>query len=498
MASKVLDPDAGSTFHLLTRAMYVPPGRYLITSPGALMDGARVGSGDFGYRLFGVPEATRIIYTPSTAGPLFNNLDRFLFPSVEGIHFVGGNSTAVCAYSASAGTAQGWTWRDCIWWGVWNEGFQLDASGGTANGNDSWAFERCRAKGTWTGAIFNSGISAGITGQDQAIAHTFTDCNMEPTGGAAAIIQLTYGGSVTVNGGSFIMPTGSGVIFSMPFGGTHFAGACSLQVNGTRFEIRSSTAKLVDCAWQFGNVQFNKISTDGFAVTAGQILASFYGTANAGPTVGFTGSTLSGRHEYSYDNNTWQGGTPSAGYSRCWIPGYADPQDFIVHTAKSGATNVGGMWQVDFDRCKTGATYGTAASQQATEVSTGWRRRMGGSTSVQTKSLKNAAGTLPIAATALVYKLPLRSVITAVWFYSPAAGSNATTTWSYTLTNGAGTTIATCNPGTAWNAGWNVLVSNLRIPLETDSARTLTLTASAGFSSAQAVNECQVTYLPGD
>jgi hypothetical protein len=502
MSSAVSDLDA-SGFSRILKTIYFPAGRYLLTSAAALMDGARTNSGVFGYSIAGAPEQTRIVFTPSAANtPLFRNLDRFLFPMVRDIYFIGGNTNAVCAYSASAGTAQGWNWQNCVWWGAWNECFQLDASGGTANGNDSWRFGRCRWKGSYVGSIFHSGISAGVTNQDQAIAHEWTDCNIEPAGGVGdSIFRFDYGGSAIVNGGSLIINTGSGIIFSMPDSGTHETGACSLQVNESRVELRTSTAKLIDCHWQFGSVQFNNVSTDGHSVAAGQITASFDGSGNTGPIVQFNGGTYNGRHEYKYRDNKYLAGISRAIYRGVTITDYVDLQNFLVHTQTSGTGQIGGRWHVSFPESRGGGAFGSTAIGRSYDVEANWQTTLGATAIPRWKSLKTPYGVLPFNATTgsatqdLV--LPLGSILIGVHFNMPAKpGGSSATSWSYVLTNGASTISYTCSTGAAWNLGFDTHFWNQYVPLNSDTQRTLTLTAT-GVTDSNVSGVCFVEFLPG-
>lgn len=128
IASRVVDEDAGAGFYRITRPLYFPGGRYNIQSAalmGLLADPRNTGT--FGYRIFGEPEATRIVYSPPAVSALFTNQNQFLNPFVGGIHFVGGNANAIIAQSFSAGVAQGWTWEKTIVWGQWYECFQKGA-----------------------------------------------------------------------------------------------------------------------------------------------------------------------------------------------------------------------------------------------------------------------------------------------------------------------------------------------------------------------------------
>ena len=486
--------------HFVTRAQgYIPPGRYLITTPEALLTTAAGITN--GWVVEGAGrQLTTIEFRPPTPGALMKNNDQYRHLRFEGITFVGGNSNATCVDSISqGGGASNYHFQNCEFMGTWADGIRL-AGDAEADNNSEWLFTKCSIKGTYTRAFFTCGDGGANQMQDQFVNYDFVGCEVYLTSGG--FINMIYGGAVRVLGGTLQMQ-GAGTLFTLG-NPIHYSGCTSLHVEGQRVELRGATSKLIDCVWKNGNITFDTCMFNATAVASSTIIASFDGSGDCGPIVTWDNCRMAGKQEYKFGSNTWMAQPGRAIYRNCYIP-YEHMQDSIVNTPVGATDALGGMWLIDFDRCRGASTYGSSGSLPGYEVVGNWQRRRGGEVVPHYRSIKTHNGTLPnsgVNGNADTW-LPLNATILSVWFFLPAGVAGAYTSggWSYTLktTEESPTTIASLTDAVnGQDIGFNVrTVLAAPFVCDSDAKRKLTLIAKANGSPNYTTGLCVVEFLPG-
>lgn len=501
-ATAILDEDdAAPTIARATKAVLeIPPGRYVINDPEVLMSTAVAVTNGWVIRGAG-RRVTSIEFSPSSPGALLKNNNQYRLIEIENISFFGGNSNATFLDSISqGGGAQNYTFRNVEWSGTWANVIRL-AGNASANNNSEFLFEKCLVTGDF-GSFLKSGDGGANQLQDNFVNFDFVSCEIQYNTGT--LINLIYGGAVRFFGGSLIL-LGAGTLFKLDTA-SHYAGTCQLHVEGQRVELHTSSSKLIDSIWKSGNITFDTCLFDAAAVASSTTIATFYGSADCGPMVVWNNCRMAGKQEYKYDGNTFNAPPGRALYHRCVISQFEKPQDSIVNTAVSGTGSLGGIWQIDFEGCMGGYTYGADGNKPGYEVSANWQRRMGAEVKVHARSIKNYLGELPASdfGDAKAYTwLPFNAVVLAVWFYLPAGLSGAYPFggWGYTVktSEGSPTTLASITHATnGQDLGFNQR-TQLAAPFvcDSDAKRKLVLTATANGAPHYSQGLCVVEYFPG-
>lgn len=324
----------------------VPPGRFLVTRPGALLDADRPRRPANGLRFRGAGlRISEIVFAPpaTAAGAaegsyLCRNNDTWQNISFEGLRFTSGTPGASFFYSYSTGGAANYRFSDCEWMGEWEYGLALDGS----NTNSEMRWQACRVGGAYRRAFLYSGLSLhseDTAQQDQFLNYWFTDMNVTYEWGN--FLEFPYGGSVTCRAGSYIV-TGRRPVPHPEYGfesaffrfprPAHFDGAQRFHAEDIRFELRDPSVVVIDCAWNRGTVRFNDCddTAHAFKDFSAGLRAHRYTLTDDGPLVRYDSCQLVGAHRY-------RGAAPGvrARYDMCRLASH--PQaDFAALDAGTG------------------------------------------------------------------------------------------------------------------------------------------------------------------
>jgi hypothetical protein len=142
--------DPSGTDRIPLYSLYVPAGRYVVTTPGAFLSGT---SSD-GRRIRGViiqgagrGAVTDIVFDPAAAGGyLFDNQDRMSRMTFKDITFTGNSTNANFMNGVSNGGPQSHIFDRVQWRGTWTKGFYL--SGTDTDSELTW--NDCTVYGFWT------------------------------------------------------------------------------------------------------------------------------------------------------------------------------------------------------------------------------------------------------------------------------------------------------------------------------------------------------------
>ncbi|MDI5969065.1 glycosyl hydrolase family 28-related protein [Streptomyces sp. SL13] len=286
----------------------VPPGRYLVTGPGALLNGDTPGDPANGLRLRGAGKRiTEIVFRPSGADAyLCSNNDTWANLSFEGMTFTSATPGASFFYSYSTGNVQDYRFSDCEWLGEWTYGLALDGS----DTNSEMRWEACRVGGSYRKAFLYCGLSQRSkdpAAQDQFLNYWFTDMKVEYAWGN--FLEFPYGGSVTCRGGSYIV-TGTrphadpeygttSTFFRFPRA-THAASVQRFHAEDIRFELRNPDVLVIDSHWSGGTIRFNDCDDTALAFKpfSTALTAHRYDVGPRGPLVRYDSCQLTGTHTY--------------------------------------------------------------------------------------------------------------------------------------------------------------------------------------------------------
>jgi Pectate lyase superfamily protein len=312
----------------------VPPGQYLVTQPGALLNGDTPGSAANGIRfLGGGKRITEIVFRPAQGADsyLCSNDDTWANVAFEQMTFSSGTPGASFFYSYSTGNAQDYRFRDCEWLGEWTYGLALDGS----NTNSEMRWEACRVGGAYRKAFLYSGLSQKSkhpAQQDQFLNYWFTDMKVEYEWGN--FLEFPYGGSITCRGGSYIV-TGtrpsadpvyglSSVLFRFP-NATHAASVQRFHAEDIRFELRNPDVVVIDSHWSAGTIRFNDCddTADAFKPFSSALQAHRFDIGPRGPLVRYDSCQLTGTHQYRTPVGSPTGTV--ARYDMCQFATEADP-----------------------------------------------------------------------------------------------------------------------------------------------------------------------------
>jgi hypothetical protein len=290
----------------------VPPGRYLVTQPGALIDADQPDHQRNGLRFVGGGlRITDIVFTPEAVDAdggtyLCRNNDTWQNVSFEGMRFTSGTPGASFFSSYSTGGAANYRFSECEWMGEWTYGLALDGT----NDNSEMRWEACRVGGAYREAFLYSGLSRRSTDpdqQDQFLNYWFTDMNVTYEWGD--FLAFPYGGSITCRSGSYIVtgrrPTAhpergfESAFFRFPRA-SHFDGVQRFHAEDIRFELRDDAVVVIDCAWNRGTVHFNDCddTAHAFRTFSDGLRAHRYTLTGNGPLVRYDSCQLVGTHLY--------------------------------------------------------------------------------------------------------------------------------------------------------------------------------------------------------
>lgn len=313
--------------HATKPGLYFPAGTYLITTPDALMNATST-AGDVidGYTIRGDGKRTTTInFRPAGTSASLTDMNLMTWENTStggrvknfrclDIAFDCNNTTASFLYSYSVTTSANYDakFHNVMWSGTWNRVVGLDGSDTAANLNSEMGFYNCE---TWsptaafTDAFFNSCCTPADTSnqQDQFVDYWFRDCMFGWQSGT--LLKFPKGGSVGISGGSWSALGATCLMISMPFH-HHNSGAQRLLVSGVRIELAASGARIINCEWFGGVIEWLNVDE------SGEAFQSWAPTTKA--------------HRYDWGVNNTLGNGPSVTYRGCHLMGY--------HEVATGAT----------------------------------------------------------------------------------------------------------------------------------------------------------------
>lgn len=347
LGRKVVDAENGG-YRLLDQ-LFVPAGKYLITTTEALFTTFGV-STDYinGYTIRGAGrDATRIVFTPASRASLLHNTDQLRLLHMEDMSFYGGNSNAIfldsVANSGPGNSSQNFTFSRVLWAGTWYEGFQLEG-GATANNNAEWTFDHCIAHGNYSRTTADGAITAAGPNLTSATA-AFTTSDVGRTvavtgaGAAGAVLYATV--STYVSATAVTLDTNAGTTVS----------GAALTINGAFFHCGTTVGQTAQD--QFLNYDFISCELE---LASGDALRFDYG----GQVRVYGGSHIvNGNNRWAYLNT----GTHSSGVTSF----KGDGLRFELHGVSKMLVSNWKHGQIEFNNCTTDG-FAIASNQIAATV----------------------------------------------------------------------------------------------------------------------------------
>ncbi len=496
----------------------IPPGNCMIKQDVQLLSRATSSSAGLVFRGSG-RGVSRITFNPPNSATtryyLFHNNSAWMHIDFENMSFYGdtanisgdtGYTETSWMLSNSTGTAQNYTFENVNWSGF-DRGLDLTGN----NTNSEMDFHHCGMHGYLDHFLYVD-PSVGSAG-DQFVNYNFYDTEFEVNDGN--FIDMAYGGSVNVYGGSLIHintpATGqapSGVFFNLGQGATtHNLGSQRLYVNGTRIEHRAQGSMLINSAWTFGSITFDSIDESVESYISGSQswkTASFNFQSNNGPSILFRSSLLMGQHEYVLSTNDYRY-SHAVTYEHTSLANHVSPADFLIYTVASGNTaGTTGGWPVfNFEKCQfPNVPTSTPNLTYVPEIYTsnyGFSGASAGVTSEKVLSIKSGQGILPYLPTlpSISAQLPLNAIITKIVFYSPAGAVTDGHPAQYQVQTNESTptVLATLNTTpTAASAGFLEVV-NLAYLCGSDQTRTISIVNTQANSQANGQGVVLIYYI---
>jgi hypothetical protein len=490
--------DTGFSLNRMSDVViHLPPGRWTVTEVGAFLAGAIPGDGrrHRGLVIQGSGKySTEIVYSPATAGPLFDNLDRVSNITMRDIVFTGGSTNASFMNSYSAGGPQGFRFENVVWRGTWNRGFHLTGS----DVNSEFNFYGCTVLGTWTDFMYNEN-------NVQVLNHNYFGCDMEPDAGN--VLNYVVGGNINVYGGSWIgaknMGAGAGTFVKL--GSSTASSINRFLMSGVRIEYRNSSYKLIDSQWSTGNITFTDVHDTGYQgnlANEGTFTRAVFtnATTSAGqfPHIVFEHCRLNGKHQYDSIAQIDQARQDIV-YRNCTIQTQARMHDFIVTTLGAGvAGRLSAVAPVRFEGSRSGSN---TSSTLVFDGTVNGHITKNTPLTKHSVSIRNGFGSLPGTGEGpFTLTVPLYAVITSVRLVARAGSSaGATTTWSYTLQTTETTPTVLFTKGGADTGGTQAVAINLETTpwfiCDSDTKRALTFAAGANTSTHNTGAYFLVEYL---
>jgi hypothetical protein len=330
--------------HVGRTLIEVPPGQYLVTRPGALLNGDTPDDPANGLRFVGGGKRiTEIVFQPAQAGSyLCSNTDTWANVAFEEMTFTSATPGASFFYSYSTGNAQDYRFRDCEWLGEWTYGLALDGS----NTNSEMRWEACRVGGAYRKAFLYSGLSQRSkdpAAQDQFLNYWFTDMKVEYEWGN--FLEFPYGGSITCRGGSYIV-TGTrpapdpvygtlSTFFRLPTA-AHAGSVQRFHAEDIRFEVRNPDVLVIDSHWSAGTIRFNDCddTANAFEAFSASVQAHRIDVGPRGPLVRYDSCQLVGSHQLRTP-----AGEPSGTVVRYDMCSFASRPQTALTAAATGAAD---------------------------------------------------------------------------------------------------------------------------------------------------------------
>lgn len=422
------------------KSIHLPPGTYLLTSSGALLNSSNWASRTSGVEYVGdgAPGTVVIYYSPNVSGPCMINNDTILKLRFRNIQFHSTDANSDLIHSTSNGGSQDYRFVDCDFSGSWKRGLYLDGS----NNNSEMRWDNCDFFGSWQAFLY----ADAATGSDQFLNYWFNHCKYESS---SPWLDMALGGSIKITDSdvSGYEPGSLTYLFNLR-GNGHSLGVTNFSVKGLRVEQKNANANIIYSEWGFGQIKFTDCdfasqSYNGFAAT--QVSAVFDQGDNEGCQVVFDGCAIQGKHQYTSGNGAI--GQGRVYYRSCDFDNFAYPDDAIVF---AGGGELGRRPVVAMEGCR-----GTGVDGAFADAEVNWQNAAGATVHRKLLSIKDSDGTgLPSAGYgAQTAILPINAIITRVIVNLPAnCNTSGSTTAGFTVKAGT-TTLATLNLALYKNGG---------------------------------------------
>lgn len=197
----------------------------------------------YGLTMIGYGTATIDFYGN---GDLFNDHDKMINTQFEGITFLGNDNNQILLNRYSAVKSQDTKFIRCNFVGKWK--YIVNLTGYDLN--SEMIFSDCRMGGSWDSFLYSGSQNT----SDQFLNYWFDKCKYWSSSNA---ITMYKGGHITLNACDFsgYQPSVDTFLFSFPEG-THSYGVQSFNDFGSRYEIKTSHAKVLYCAEDSAQVNF--------------------------------------------------------------------------------------------------------------------------------------------------------------------------------------------------------------------------------------------------
>jgi hypothetical protein len=484
--------------------LYIPAGRYLIRQPEALLPGSIGLPVKAGLIVQGAGNpTTEIIYHPTVPDTyLLNNNNAFQWLTFRDIRF-----TSVGKYtgslrngfmrSYSLGQAQNYYFERVNWGGGWKEVLRLVGN----NTNSEMTWMHCGFQDQFENAIhipYTPGDPVN-SGNDQMVNYNFFATQFEVSRGN--YLNLQKGGSVNIWGGS-LMYVGNGTgtdtngTFFILGNETHNLGACRFHLEGVRMELIHPTAKLIQCDWNMGTIEFINLdqSVQSYMPNINVVNAVFNLRNNAGPVISWINCSLQGKHQYVFGGNAFAR-TSRIRYEGCEIMNNDEAKDFVEIVQTGG--NRGGTPVITFSNCRSNNGGLGGNWNRVFDCSLGWHQSARGETEKRVVKLTNADNALGTRTAPADVYLPLNCLITKIIFNVPRGATTSTTPgWQFFVqtSEATPTTLATAAPiGNLPSNGINVAV-DVNFLCDTDAKRHIVATSNAAVNAAVR-GICAIEYI---
>ena len=337
---------------------------------------------------------------------------------------------------------------------------------------------------------------------DQFLNHTLSACQADPGTSNSELMDLGYGGSVSLIGCDDVsgwQPTSPTYLINLRAGasGVKSRGSCSFIMDKLRVEHRNDNALLLNCNWPFGNVLIKGYDGSSTLNTATTQYMQFTIGNNSGPTVHITDSQIPGQIGVTYGSNAYK-------YAALFHltdvqPLQQDASQLIVATG----TNTGGTPAVIVENWGNNTSSDTTGYTPVSVTTPNWHLGIGnvGRENYVNITGPNSDGPLSGAHTIPVL-FPAGCAITRIQFWKPA--NSNTGAFNYQIqTMEAVPTVLFGGTGTpmqsAGSAGTqiNLYEFKLAIPFEpsTTLARQLVLFDALGRAGVFTNFRCLVYYI---
>ena len=436
-------------------------GQYRITEANAMMGQTAATGLTYGITYRGMGRGiTEVVFDPAASAYLCTNDDDWMGVTFEGITFRGGSGTNAKFMLSNRGSnaIQHFAYRDCDWFDDWDVIFNLT---GTDN-NSEWLFERCQASGDFTTFLDS-------TSSDAFVNFTFFDCQIHYNTGD--FLKFTKGGNINLFGSSLICWT-SGTFFKL-LGTSHNAGATYFRMYGGRAEMHTSSVKLIESEWLYGNIVIDSVDTAAMAPIVGSwVTATWNIGGESGPLISVRDCSIQGQHEVIY-GDTVLNYAPNITYERCTFWDYAKANDAFVFTAAGGHTNEGGLPVVRIRSCRG------SDIEEVWDADLNWYRHMRGHTERKIRVFNNWLGGNPQFGETTDIKLPVGAIVIGARMVSTIALGNASQTLTFQTSEGTPTVLL---QKTDLSAAFDVGSTTLFHRCTSDATRTINLVASGSVS----------------